>query len=1022
MKKILNFLFSFPFMGFLLLVMAFSMAIATFVESSYGTEAAKGLIYNSFWFELVMILLGINLLVNFIRHKMYTRKRIAVGLFHISFIIILIGAGITRYVSFEGVMHIREGQSSDFFISSEDYLNIKSGNQTISNPVLFSELSNKVFNEKIVADGRSIRVKSVGFIKNAVRTVVENPSGSQMIDFVISQGQGRENYVFSKGDKVNLGNLLVGYDMPGANFQFLNRGDNLFLVSDRQVEIRSMTGGETEMVQPHDTIPVKTMQLYAFDGYLLLVKNYYNHAVMSVSKDETGNAAEDAVVLEITDGSDKQVVNVLGRHGQRGEPFNVMVGNSNLEITYGSDPIYLPFSLQLTDFQLEKYPGSMSPASFASELVLKDKERNITRNVRVFMNNTLNYRGYKFFQSSYDQDEQGTVLSVNADELGTDVTYVGYLLLGLGFVLALFSKNSRFHTLIQRLKQYSKPAGLAAFMLFMLNVGSVSANSSEVAAIPRIDQEVIHDFSRLWIQGQDGRIEPVSTLASEILRKVSRQSAFEGRSPEEVMLGLYLYPELWQNVSLVKVSNSQLMKLLGVTESRIPLTSFFDEKGTYKLLDPVKEAYSKMPAFRNVYEKEIINIDERVNICFMVINGDMFALFPGPTKEIKWLSSGTAPVGLPSADSLFVSRGFQLLKESLTGKGGINSRQILASIALYQSKFGASYLPNETKKKAEIFYNSLNPFKRVFPVYLMVGLVLLTVLFVNIFRQKTMGKKIRIAFTVVIGLAFLTHTFGLIMRWYIAGHAPWSDGYESMVYVAWASMLAGVIFGRKYPMVIGTAAILSGIILFVAHLNWMNPEITHLVPVLNSYWLMIHVAIITASYGFIGMSAFIGLLILVLYCIGNSRNSKNIKGFVLQLTTISEMSVTVGLYMLTIGTFLGGVWANESWGRYWGWDSKETWALITVVIYSFIAHMRMIPSLTGIYNYTVATVVGFSSVLMTYFGVNYYLSGLHSYGRGSVDSVHWSVFVILAVIAGILIVSNLKQKNLNFENETKMPL
>jgi cytochrome c-type biogenesis protein CcsB len=424
-----------------------------------------------------------------------------------------------------------------------------------------------------------------------------------------------------------------------------------------------------------------------------------------------------------------------------------------------------------------------------------------------------------------------------------------------------------------------------------------------------------------------------------------------------------------------------------------------------------------MPAFRNVYEKEIINVDERVNICFMVINGDMFALFPGPTKETKWLAPGSAPVGLASGDSLFVSRGFQLLKESLTGKGGINSRQILASIASYQTKYGASYLPNDTRKDVEIFYNSVNPFKRVFPIYLLVGVVLLTVLFVNIFRQKIMSPKVRLAFTVVIGLAFSIHTIGLIMRWYIAGHAPWSNGYESMVYVAWASMLAGVIFGRKYPMVIGTAAILSGIILFVAHLNWMSPEITHLVPVLNSYWLMVHVAVITASYGFLGMSAFIGLLILVLYCISNSKNSKNIKGFILQLTTISEMSVTVGLYMLTIGTFLGGVWANESWGRYWGWDSKETWALITVLVYSFVAHMRMIPSLTGIYNYTVATVIGFSSVVMTYFGVNYYLSGLHSYGRGSVDSVHWSVYVIIAVVAGILIVSNFKQKNMDFENE-----
>jgi len=1015
MKKLLNFLVSFPFMGFMLLVMAFSMAIATFVESRFGTEAAKGLIYNSLWFELVLILLGINLLVNFIRHKMYTRQRIAVGLFHISFIIILIGAGITRYISFEGIMHIREGQSSDFILSSEDYLTIKSGNETVSAPVLFSELSYKKFNEKIVADGRSIQVKSVGFIKNAVRKVVEDPTGPEMIDFVISEGQGRESYVFSKGHNLKLGNILVAYEMPGANVQFFNRGEKLFLVSDRPIEIRSMGGGETQVIQPNDTIAVKTKQLYAFDGYLLVIKNFFEHGAMTVGHDESGNATEDAVILEVNDGSKKQIVNVLGRHGVQGEPTMAVVGNAGLEFTYGPDPIYLPFALKLTDFQLEKYPGSDSPASYASELVLIDKEKNVTRNVRVFMNNTLNYRGYKFFQSSYDQDEGGTVLSVNADELGTDVTYIGYLLLALGFVLALFSKNSRFQMLIRRLQQYSKPAGLAVILL-ILGVGSVKAESSELAAIPKMDKAIIDDFSHLWIQGSESRIEPVSTLASEILRKVSRQSTFEGRSPEEVMLGLYMYPELWKNVPLIQITNDQLKSILGVTENRIPLTSFFDDKGVYKLLEQAKTAFNKMPAMRNVFEKEVINLDERVNICFMVINGDMFTVFPGPSKENKWLASGSTPVGLPKADSLFVNRGFQLFKESLTGQGGINGQQILASIAAYQTKFGASYLPSDSQKNFEIFYNSLNPFKRVFPFYLLFGFVLLIVLFVNIFRQKAMGRNTRYAFTALIGLGFLLHTVGLAFRWYIAGHAPWSNGYESMVYVAWATMLAGMVFGRKYPMVIGTAAILSGIILFVAHLNWMNPEITHLVPVLNSYWLMIHVAVITASYGFLGLSAILGLVVLIFYCIVNSRNEKNVKAFILQLTTISEMSVTIGLYMLTIGTFLGGVWANESWGRYWGWDSKETWALITVVIYSFIAHMRLIPGLKGIYNYTVASVVGYSSVVMTYFGVNYYLTGLHSYGRGSIDSVHWSAFVVIGVIVVLLVISNFKQKTLEFEN------
>jgi cytochrome c-type biogenesis protein CcsB len=1015
MNKFLKFFSSFSFMGFLLLVMAFSLGIATFIENNFGTEAAHALIYNSLWFELVLALLATNLIANFVSFKMYTPKRISVGIFHLAFILILIGAGLTRYISFEGVMHIRKGQSSNLILSAKDYLTIKNGNHTITKSVLFSELTPHRFDEKIIIEGRKVRIRSIDFVKNAVCTIQEDPSGQPMIDLVISQGNGQKSHILSEGSTTTQGNIRLGFDQPDANFQFINRAGKLFFTADRQIEIRSMTDDNPQMVNAYDTVPVQPMQLYAFDHYQLLVKKFYNKAVEKLGKGWMGDENQDAVALEISDGSNTQVVNVQGKHGMPGETVKAQVGNSVLEISYGANPIQLPFSLQLTDFQIDKYPGSMSPSSYSSELVLIDKERNITRNARVFMNNTLTYRGYKFFQSSYDQDEAGTILSVSADRLGTTTTYIGYLILGLGFILALFSKYSRFYKLTQQLKQYSKPAGLI-LLLFLLKETPAFAQNSELNAIPRIDRTVLNDFSQLWIQEPEGRIEPVSTLASDVLRKISRKSDLNGRTPEEVMLELYMYPDQWKKVPLIYITNDQLKRLLGTTESRIPLSFFFDDQGNYKLAGEIKLTYAKMPAFRNMYEKELINADERVNICFMVISGDMFTLFPGSSKDVKWAVPGSNPLNITSEDSLFVNKSFEKLKESMEGKTALTTKQIIKKIATYQKKYALSYLPSDSKKEAEIFYNSIHPFKRVFPVYLSLGFVLLVILFVNIFRQKTINNKLKLVFSTLIFTAFLFHTAGLALRWYISGHAPWSNGFESMVYVAWASMLAGIIFGRKYPMVIGTAAMLSGIILFVAHLSWMNPEITHLVPVLKSYWLMFHVAIITASYGFIGISAFIGLLVLLMYCMSTPKNSENIKTIVLQLSTINEMSVIVGLYMLTIGTFLGGVWANESWGRYWGWDSKETWALVTVVVYAFIAHMRMIPSLKGIFNFTVATVLGFSSVLMTYLGVNYYLSGLHSYGRGSVDSIHWSVYLIIALVTGLLIFANFKQKNLDFEN------
>jgi cytochrome c-type biogenesis protein CcsB len=304
----------------------------------------------------------------------------------------------------------------------------------------------------------------------------------------------------------------------------------------------------------------------------------------------------------------------------------------------------------------------------------------------------------------------------------------------------------------------------------------------------------------------------------------------------------------------------------------------------------------------------------------------------------------------------------------------------------------------------------------------MFGFLLLVVLFVNIFRQKQLPKFLRITFFSIIVLLFAVHTVGLAVRWYISGHAPWSNGFESVVYVAWAVMLAGIIFGRKYLLVAGTAAFLSGIALFVAHLSWMNPEITPLVPVLKSYWLAIHVAIITASYGFLGLSSFLGVMVMILIVLRRKQNEQKVTGFIEQITPINEMSATVGFYALTTGTILGGIWANESWGRYWGWDPKETWALITVVIYSFIVHMRLIPGLRGVFNYNMASIFGFASVLMTYFGVNYYLSGLHSYGKGVADGVNPAVPVSFAIMAGLMIWAYIKENKFERQRELQVNL
>jgi cytochrome c-type biogenesis protein CcsB len=248
----------------------------------------------------------------------------------------------------------------------------------------------------------------------------------------------------------------------------------------------------------------------------------------------------------------------------------------------------------------------------------------------------------------------------------------------------------------------------------------------------------------------------------------------------------------------------------------------------------------------------------------------------------------------------------------------------------------------------------------------------------------------------VLFAGFLFHTFGLGIRWYVAGHSPMSNGYESMIFISWVTLLAGFIFSRKSPFALSATAVLAGMTLMVAHLSFMDPEITNLVPVLKSYWLTLHVSVITGSYGFLGLGAILGIISMILLSLSDKKNIERISVTIDELAVINYKTLTLGLYLLTIGTFLGAVWANESWGRYWGWDPKETWSLITIIVYSFVIHSRMIPGMKDIYTFNLLSLFAFSSVLMTYFGVNYYLTGLHSYASG--DPIPVPVFVYVAVI------------------------
>ncbi|MFC2104868.1 c-type cytochrome biogenesis protein CcsB, partial [Bacteroidota bacterium] len=672
-------------------------------------------------------------------------------------------------------------------------------------------------------------------------------------------------------------------------------------------------------------------------------------------------------------------------------------GNHNIEISYNPLEIELPFSLKLEDFILDRYPGSSSPSSYKSNVVLIDEQNNINMPYSIYMNHILKYKGWRFFQSSYDRDERGTILSVNKDFAGMMITYAGYFTLFLFILLSMINKNSAFRTVTRNF--FKSVAGKVATLLVLFITVSSLVNAQGQKFV--VDKARANEFGKILVQDQKGRTEPLYTLSNDILRKVARETELDGYTPMQVFLGIYFDFQNWQYVPLIKVSNAEVKKMIGISSNFAAFTDIVDmQTNIYKLKQSVNAAYAKPAGARNKFDKEIIKVDERLNICYMIYTGEFMKIFPVKDQSLKWHAPHDAYKFVSdSEDSLYLRNIVDLFAQGIQkGKSSGDYTQpdeVLKSIITYQRNFAQYELPSQKKVNAEIFYYKSKIYDRLFPFYATVGLLLLFILLYGIIAQNRNLKTVINIFKGLIFIGFVFHTIGLAIRWYVSGHAPMSNGYESMIFISWVTVLAGFIFSKRSAFVLAATAVLGGFTLMVAHLSFMDPEITNLVPVLQSYWLTLHVSVITGSYGFLGLGAIIGIIVLILYSLTSEKNKSNILSTIEELTVINYKALTIGLYLLTIGTFLGAVWANESWGRYWGWDPKETWSLITIIVYSFVTHSRMINGLKGFFAFNVLALFGFSSVLMTYFGVNYYLSGLHSYAGG--DPVPVPKFVYVSV-------------------------
>ncbi|ECL1092806.1 TPA: cytochrome c biogenesis protein CcsA [Campylobacter jejuni] len=1055
----------------LFLLFALFCALATFIESAYGTPTAWAMVYDTFWFEYIQLLLGINLLCGMFRYKMFGLKKLPLMIFHISFLFILVGSAMTRYAGFEGILPIREHTQNSLIESSKTSLRISA----IKDGERYSAVNDRYIGNLPFANSFKLKLnlgddqavlKYKDLILNAHYTYKENNNSDPLLVLMLSQkGSQGVDVKFEKGEVKNIEGVNFAFMNDNVKAPFVKIDENLTLSSSENLHFLSMLDGQNLDLKIGEKANAKERRLYEINDISFVVKAASLHAQEAL---EGSNRPQDesfwlwfkSAWLEVgrtmlisTFGEPQNWKNSLLLHFKdfalSNENKNLELTGSNalkLELSYKNEskefyifeynkPIMielagqkffiswalsyeqLPFDIYLRDFVLDRYPGSMSPASYASEITVKNNNENF--DYRIFMNNVLDYDGYRFYQSSYDQDEKGTVLSVNKDP-GKIPTYIGYFLLCLGMFMNFLNPHSRFRTLARLINKDTLKHTSVIIFILLLSFGSEKTFAQDLnSTLPVVNTNHAKALATLIVQkSADGRMVPFDTLSREILEKIHQSDSYKGQNSNAVMLSMLVDVNKWQMEPFILMPQNQAVRdaianILEIPSAKyISYKDFFDENNRYKLQKYVENANRKNPNARGVFDKEIIKLDERANVVNLVFSGELFKFIPVQNNPNNvWLAPFSAVTTLKGDEGhivwALIQNYFSAVENAFKDGNWTRADEGLKFIKEYQEKIGYKVMPSKTKVEMEIFSNKAEIFVKLAPVYLIAGFLLLILVFS---KMVIPNLKISFIFKVVYVLnvlAFVIHTLGLGLRAYLSGHAPWSNGYESMVYIAWALSLSGIFFSRKSPIALSLTSILSGVVLMVAHLSEMNPQITNLVPVLNSYWLSIHVSVITASYGFLGLCALLGIFTLFLMCFlkKDGKYNLNILRNITEATRINEMAMIFGLCLLTVGNFLGAIWANESWGRYWSWDSKETWALVSILVYAAILHLRMIPKYCNQFVFALWSMFAYWVIIMTYFGVNYFLTGLHSYAAGEAaqipNYVYWgfALMVVLALFA-----------------------
>ena len=648
------------------------MGIGTFLESWYSTDAARIWIYNAWWFELLMLLLMLNFMGNIKKYNLWSKEKLSVLILHLSFIFILLGAFVTRYIGDEGVMPIRENNVSNTYLSEKTYLTVfvdgtEDGvpqRKTLKSYLLLSEHVNNDFTINDDFYSKDFSISYDNFKENVTEGLVLDPSGERYIKLVEALDGNRQEHYIKEGQVTSIQNILFSFNyyQKGA-INITSEEGEYYIESPFDGIYTIMSNQQSAELNKDKKQLLELRSLYQIPGFQFVFPEPALRGVFEIVDAEvTDREVEDVLYLNVNYNGKSENVSLLGGRGYVNDPKKITIDDLDFYLSYGSDEVQLPFSIKLNDFIAEKYPGTEnSYSSFKSKVTVEDNE---IFDYDIFMNNILNYKGYRFFQASFDPDEKGTVLSVNDDFWGTFITYAGYLLLFFSMTAIFFIGNTRFRFLA---KQLNKKTSLIIFLLSssLISAQSLDANLKtefidSIISESAISKDHASSFGKIVIQDSGGRMKPANTFSSELLRKVSRSNSYNGLNSDQVLVSIMDNPGVWFNAPIIYIKSGQkgdtIKKIIGVDEKikKAPLVSFFDSLGNYKLAANLEKAYlSNVPS---QIEKDIIELDRRVNLLYSALEGKIMRIFPVPNDiNNKWISyPEITEYNYEGADSLYV--------------------------------------------------------------------------------------------------------------------------------------------------------------------------------------------------------------------------------------------------------------------------------------------------------------------------------------------------------------------------------